>query len=431
MLLAVLAIEYRMPRQFQWEPTFGHEDDQPFGCMVFDSIMVQTMPHGYTVKNETLSSLRHRGILDKPHGIVILTTDPIAGDVLINDILPLVEQGNVVLVGADQIYALEDTLGLWFDWNNYFDIRYIAGKHLEKYPVNWVDTTDGYPVGSSLCRVYDEMVYRVIKIVGKGKRDKDGWVFDKDTGVWLPPDVDEEDSETEAKEPDTGKFVYKTLATYGDDNIIAISTSQGKGELILLSAPLLMTNYAILNHDNGAVLIHRLMNRMKHLPVIRVGSYKEEPFYEKESPFYVLLERPPLRWAIYLTLMGIVLYCIFTARRRQRVIPVIRQPQNGNLEFVRLIGTLYWQDANHQALLKKKLTYTAEEIYRQTGLDIMDSDGEKETIVQLARLTGMSANDLHVVISNVKDAADNLSRAVSEAEMKTLIAELDKIVSKI
>ena len=309
----------------------------------------------------------------------------------------------MVLVGASlNMYEWEDTLGLQIVWNSSFDIRYIAGKRFAKRPVRWVDT-DGYPADTSLCRVYDSMINNIV----------------------IPNDSSS----------------FKLLATYDDgyysvkeskeSAAIAISMSKGKGELILLSAPLLMTNYAILDYDNGAVLIHRLMNRMKHLPVIRTEAYISEEAGEKESPFYVLLERAPFRWALYLAFIGIVFYCIFTARRRQRPIPVITQPQNGNLEFVRLIGTLFWQEGDHQGLLKRKLTYTAEEIHRQTGLDIMDGDSEKETIAQLARLTGMDPDNLRVVIRNVKEVADTSYRTVTAAEVKALIAELDKIVSNI
>lgn len=402
MLVAVLFIEYRMPRRFQWNPTYSHKDAQPFGCMVFDSIMAQTMPCGYTVVEKTLWQMQRDSMLNEPHGIVILSTENLETD-LLETILSLVEQGHVVLVGAStNMYEWEDTLGLRIVWNNSFDIRYIAGERFAKRPIRWVDTDD-YPADTSLCRVYDRMINNIV----------------------IPNDSSS----------------FKLLATYDDgyysveegkDSVaIAISMSKGKGELILLSAPLLMTNYAILDHDNGAVLIHRLMNRMKHLPVIRTEAYVSEEAGEKESPFYVLLEREPFRWALYLTFISIVFYCIFTARRRQRPIPVITQPQNGNLEFVRLIGTLFWQEGDHQGLLKRKLTYTAEEIHRQTGLDIMDNDGEKETIAQLARLTGMDSDNLRVIIRNVKEAADASYHTVTAAEMKALIAELDKIVSNI
>ncbi len=402
MLVAVLFIEYRMPRRFQWNPTYSHKDAQPFGCMVFDSIMAQTMPCGYTVVEKTLWQMQRDSMLNEPHGIVILSTENLEPD-LLEPILALVEQGHVVLVGASiNMYEWEETLGLQIVWNSSFDIRYIAGKRFAKRPVRWVDT-DGYPADTSLCRVYDSMINNIV----------------------IPNDSSS----------------FKLLATYDDgyysvkeskdSAAIAISMSKGKGELILLSAPLLMTNYAILDYDNGAVLIHRLMNRMKHLPVIRTEAYISEEAGEKESPFYVLLERAPFRWALYLAFIGIVFYCIFTARRRQRPIPVITQPQNGNLEFVCLIGTLFWQEGNHQGLLKRKLTYTAEEIHRQTGLDIMDGDSEKETIAQLARLTGMDPDNLRVVIRNVKEAADTSYRIVTAAEVKALIAELDKIVSNI
>ena len=431
MLVAVVVIEYRMPRRFQWNPTFSHKDAQPFGCMLFDSLMAKTMPSGYTVVDETLWQMQRDSMLKEPHGIVILSTGNLDDHLFDSGIMPLVEQGHVVLLGASELYKWEDTLGLRFDWNNYFNIKKIAGKHPEHQPVLWVDSTGGYPVGASICRVYDVMVHRVIRYVkAEEKCDEDDWVLDDEKGVWLPPDVyEEEESETDVENSDAGGIVYKTLALYEDD-AIAVSIKRGKGELIILSAPLLMTNYAVRDHDNGAVFIHRMMNRMKHLPVIRTEAYMKAAMGSQDSPFYVLLERPPFRWALYLTFIGILLYCIFTARRRQRAIPVIRQPQNGNLEFVRLIGTLYWQEGDHQGLLRKKLTYAAEEIHRQTGLDIMDSDNERETMAQLARLTGMEPDSLRIVIRNVKEATAS-SRVVTVEEMKAMVAELDKIVSNI
>ena len=398
MLVAVLVIEFRMPRRFLWDPTFAHKDAQPFGCMLFDSLMAKTMPRGYAVVDETLWQIQRDSMLKEPHGIVIIGTMGL-GNKILEDVLSLAEQGHVVLVGTSNMSEWEDTLGISVEWNNYFNIKKIAGKHPEKRPVRWVDA-DAYPADTLLCRVYDSMVDRVIVS------------YDS-----LP---------------------FKILATYDDghrsgnqDSIaVAVSFPVGKGELILLSAPLLMTNYAVRDHDNGAVFIHRMMNRMKHLPVIRTEAYMKAATGSQPSPFYVLLERPPFRWALYLTFIGILLYCIFTARRRQRPIPVIAQPQNGNLEFVRLIGMLFWQEGNHQGLLKKKLTYTAEVIHRQTGLDIMDSSNEKETMDQLARLTGMEADSLRVVIRNVKEAVASY-RAVTVAEMKAMVAELDRIVSNI
>ena len=39
-LVIMFAVEYHLPKKFVWTPTFGHYDDQPFGCAVFDSLSV-------------------------------------------------------------------------------------------------------------------------------------------------------------------------------------------------------------------------------------------------------------------------------------------------------------------------------------------------------------------------------------------------------
>lgn len=412
MLVVVAVIEYRMPQRFHWEPTFGHEDGQPFGCMVFDSIMSQTMPRGYTVVKKTLWQMEHDCMLTTPHGIVIMTSEDM-GMSDVKNILRLTEEGHIVLLVADRVGFLEDTLGIIVKWNRDFSIKAITTNHPEKQPVRWVGE-NGYQKADTVCRVYDSMITRIMEL-------NDSMPFetlaDYKHEEWV------EDTISEDSVFGGGDYVMKDLP-------IAFSLKRSKGELIVLSAPLLMTNYAILNHDNGAVFIHRLMDRMKHLPVIRTESYMSATARDEQSPFYVFLHHPPLRWALYLVVSGIILFCIFTARRRQRPIPVIQQPQNGNLEFVRLIGTLYWQEGNHQGLLKKKLTYAADEIRRQTGLDIMESDSESDTMAQLARLAGADVQELTFVIRNIKKAVlpENV---ISEADMKAFTAELDKLLDSL
>lgn len=39
-LFIMFAIEYHLPKNFVWKPTFGHHDEQPFGCAVFDLSLI-------------------------------------------------------------------------------------------------------------------------------------------------------------------------------------------------------------------------------------------------------------------------------------------------------------------------------------------------------------------------------------------------------
>ena len=122
-------------------------------------------------------------------------------------------------------------------------------------------------------------------------------------------------------------------------DVVALSYPIGKGEIILVTTPLMLTNYGILNDP---VYVHRLLNHLKPLPVIRTEAYMPNINVAESSPFRELLKRPPLRWALYLVLLGIVLLMGFNARRRQRAIPVEKPPRNYQLDFIRHIGTLQY-----------------------------------------------------------------------------------------
>ena len=71
-LLLVFLSEYRMPKHFRWEPTFSHNDKQPFGCYVLDRVLSASLPQGYTVNRQTLYQLRD---LKQPHGILLIADE--------------------------------------------------------------------------------------------------------------------------------------------------------------------------------------------------------------------------------------------------------------------------------------------------------------------------------------------------------------------
>ena len=136
--------------------------------------------------------------------------------------------------------------------------------------------------------------------------------------------------ETEVDSLTTDSLVYMP---------VAMSRRWGKGEVILVSTPLIFTNYGMLDGKN-ATYIFRLLSQMGKLPIVRTEGYMKETAQVQQSPFRYLLAHQPLRWALYLTMITIILFMIFTAKRRQRVIPVIHEPANKSLEFTELIGTL-------------------------------------------------------------------------------------------
>ena len=323
LLALMLVLEYQMPRRFVWEPTFDHQDRQPFGCYVFDSVLATTMPQGYTVCRKTLSQLSLQEI--QPRSIIIVCSGYKAQRVNVDTLLALAHRGFRILYANSSFdNDLCDTLRIRYSSHNYFSFQSLRKESQKRDTIFWTGDAQHYlpaeylvhpqiisaciidtVASEPLARIHDfEMLHFAEEYVGKDSR----WIRKDSVGVRVP-------------------------------DVVALRYPIGKGELILVTTPLVMTNYGMLGCP---AYVHRLLNQLKPLPVIRTEAYMPNANVAESSPFRELLKRPPLRWALYLILLGVVLLMGFGARRRQRAIPVERPPRNYQLDFIRHIGTLQY-----------------------------------------------------------------------------------------
>lgn len=156
----------------------------------------------------------------------------------------------------------------------------------------------------------------------------------------------------------------------------------------------------------------------------------EETAQVQQSPFRYLLAHRPLRWALYLTMLAILLFMIFTARRRQRVIPVVRDPANKSLEFIELIGTLYFQKKDHADLVRKKFSYLAETLRREVWVDIEDTANDERSFRRIAQKTGMDAEEIAKCIREVRPVVYG-GRPIDAEQMKAYIDKMNEITNHI
>lgn len=313
LLVLMLALEYNMPRRFQWEPTFAHADKQPFGCYVFDSVLSQTMPNGYTVCRKTLSQLALQDTT--PRAIIILHHNFWREGLQTDTLLTLAQRGCRILIAASTFpIDLGDTLGTDIRLRSRFKLKDIQDMRPQRDSIFWTGDTLHYP--ATTFRVFPQLVSACI------------WCSDSIPHEPLAMIIEEE-------EIDSDEHEFMDVK-----NPIAISYPIGRGELILVTTPLLLTNYGMLDCP---AYVHRLMNRLQDLPTVRTEAYMPNTDMNERSPFRELLKRPPLRWALYLVLLGVVLLMTLTARRRQRAIPVEQPPRNYQLDFIRHIGTLQYK----------------------------------------------------------------------------------------
>lgn len=435
-------LQVNLPKKFVWSPTFSHVDKQPLGCFVFDSVLTQSLPNGYHVTKKTFFQLDQEHTKEKISVLMVVDQQDLK-QLDVKYLCNIARRGGKVMVVASSSFddgrnadtvvvdELERTFKVKIEDGLYFSLRGIlAGLKAhdnDMYDtIYWNNRETMYAAQSY--RMFYNMVGGTLFVdsVPKVKRlaytlSTAGYDYRHDS--LYVGDFTRFDTIVDEKERieriDT--FAIKKIPT-------AVSVPYGKGEVIFVSSPLLFTNYGMLE-GNTSVYIFRLMSYLADLPVYRTEAYvkTDAMLVAEQSPFREFIKRTPLRWALYLALLGVVLFMIFTARRRQRVIPIISKPANRSLEFIQLIGTLYYQRKDHVDLVRKKFKLFAEELRKTAGVDISDVNTDDREYLLLAEKTGMNSDRLKKVIRQIRLVLHSEGN-ISVEEMRSLIDAMDTIV---
>lgn len=435
-------LQVNLPKKFVWSPTFSHVDKQPFGCFVFDSVLTQSLPNGYHVTKKTFFQLDQEHAKEKISVLMVVDQQNLK-QLDVKYLCNIARRGGKVMVVASSSFddgrnadtvvvdELERTFNVRIEDGTYFSLRGIlAGLKAhdnDMYDtIYWNNRETMY--AAQPYRMFYNMVGGTLFVdsVPKVKRlaytlSTAGYDYKLDSlyvGDFTGFDTIVDEKER-IERIDT--FAIKKVPT-------AVSVPYGKGEVIFGSSPLLFTNYGMLE-GNTFVYIFRLMSYLADLPVYRTEAYvkTDAMLVAEQSPFREFIKRPPLRWALYLALLGVVLFMIFTARRRQRVIPIMSKPANRSLEFIQLIGTLYYQRKDHVDLVRKKFKLFAEELRKTAGVDISDVNTDDREYLLLAEKTGMNSDRLKKVIRQIRLVLHSEGN-ISVEEMRSLIDAMDTIV---
>lgn len=435
-------LQVNLPKKFVWSPTFSHVDKQPLGCFVFDSVLTQSLPNGYHVTKKTFFQLDQEHAKEKISVLMVVNQQDLK-QLDVKYLCNIARRGGKVMVVASSSFddgrnadtvvvdELERTFKVKIEDGIYFSLRGILSG-LKAHDNDMYDTiywnNRETMYAAQPYRMFYNMVGGTLFVdsVPKVKRlaytlSTAGYDYKYDS--LYVGDFTRFDTIVDKKER------IERIDTFAIKKVpAAVSVPYGKGEVIFVSSPLLFTNYGMLE-GNTFVYIFRLMSYLADLPVYRTEAYvkTDAMLVAEQSPFREFIKRPPLRWALYLALLGVVLFMIFTARRRQRVIPIMSKPANRSLEFIQLIGTLYYQRKDHVDLVRKKFKLFAEELRKTAGVDISDVNTDDSEYLLLAEKTGMNSDRLKKVIRQIRLVLHSEGN-ISVEEMRSLIDAMDTIV---
>ena len=191
------------------------------------------------------------------------------------------------------------------------------------------------------------------------------------------------------------------------------------GYFYLHSQPAAFTNYYLLKNNNYKYAEQVL----SHVEDKNIFWYLEGSRYQIKSELSYIFSQPALNWAWKIALISLVVFMIFNAKRKQRIIPILEPLKNTTIDFTKTIGNLYFQEGNHQDIINKKIKFFLEKIRNEYFIDTFDLN---ETFVnRLHQKTGKNKAEIEHIVQLIKKFRNQV-----ESSDKDLIA-LNKALEKL
>ena len=335
---AFLLIKLTAPKRHNWTISFAAEDKNPFGGYVMHELTRGLFPTGETRHSfKTLYELRDSL---KAGSTVFIVSERFA---------PAAEDAETLL---DHVYK---------GGSAFISTQYLYGK--------FADT---------------------LKLKMRFKFD-DLLAAEDSSNLQLVATSLDTTSRFHFKEGNVDHYIQKfdttrttVIATNDRKDPITVRMKWGAGVIVVNSTPLMFTNIYLLAGENSKFVAGQL----SYLPrkSFTWTEYYQRGRREIATPLRFILLNEPLSWAYYITLISLLVFMVFEAKRRQRIIPVIPPLPNTTMEFVSTIGDLYYQNADHKNVAEKKILYFFEQVRSKHNLSTNQLDNE--FVSALARKSG-------------------------------------------
>jgi hypothetical protein len=203
-----------------------------------------------------------------------------------------------------------------------------------------------------------------------------------------------------------------------------IRIKYGIGNFFINTVPLSFTNYHLLKSGNNEYVSKAL----SHLPFQQTfwdDYYKDGNKYNASALQYII-SQPSLKWAYYVILVSIVLFIFFYGRRKQRIIPVIKPLTNTTLEFVEIVGNLYYQQKDYKNIAEKKIAYFFDHI--RNKYFIRTSTFDNEIIKKIAEKSYVPESKIKSLFNDI----GNISRSpkITEEELININYRIEKFYER-
>lgn len=350
-LIIYLIAQYYKPKPVDWTASYVKEDKIPFGLYVLYQELGGLFPKSgiHVSRKPVYNTLKENG---DQHASYLLITGSVRMDQLdYAQLTRFMEKGNSVFIAASDLgKTLTDTLGLSVDM--------------------------AFPDGESGIN-FENPTLKNVK----------PYVFKKGIGKAYFTRID------------SARATVLGRNSEGEVNFLKYTF--GKGALYLTPNPQVFSNYCLLGQPGPDYAAKAL----SYLPVGQTliwDEYSTKGSVDNDSVLRVIFKHDALRWAYYISLFALVIFVFFEMKRRQRIIPVLEPLQNSSLEFVKLIGKLYYQRRDNRDIAQKKIRYFMDHLRTRYRLKATAADlALQEDVIHKSGVSSETVNQLFSAIRNI------------------------------
>ena len=329
-IIIAIALSVKLNKTVDWEESFNETSNKPYGVSVlyrelhnlFKNHKIRTVYHQPASYLQANSKNGHGDHVAKGNYIIIGNSLHLLDD-SIDELLNFVSNGNTLFI-SDYYFPqkLQDSLGI--------ETEFIPNKT-------------------------DSISLERLKYISIGEI-----TIDRNPGDYYFTNFD----------PINHRVLGHSKINYWHVNFLQIPF--GEGSIYLHTEPKAFTNYNLLK-DNRYLYAEGILSYLPNNNVYFDSYTKIQTSYnsqvEKESNLSWFLEQIAFKWAWYTALIFGLLFMIFNAKRRQRIIKIVKPLQNTTVDFVKTVSNLYFETQDHKNLIDKKITYFLEKIRTDYNLD--------------------------------------------------------------
>jgi hypothetical protein len=204
-----------------------------------------------------------------------------------------------------------------------------------------------------------------------------------------------------------------------------IKVYHGKGAVYIHTNPVVFTNYFLLKDQEKYteyVFSYLPANRVYWDPQIKKSKFDNASDTDNTSIFNFFLQHQTLKWFLYVSFGGILLFMLFNARRKQRAIPIIHPIENTTVAFTQTISSLYLKEQDHKNLVDKKIAFFLEKV--RTKYLLNTTNLNKDFIEHLVAKSGNEIENTNYLINTIITL--HKKSECSEEELLVLHKMMDK-----